>query len=115
MMVRKAVFEDAGGFDENNLAVAFNDIDFCLRLRQKNFLIVYTPYAELYHHESISRGFEQMPKNAARFRREFDYMRERWQEVLQSDPYYNPNLTLEKEDFSIAVVSRLTEGDRRDN
>jgi GT2 family glycosyltransferase len=101
MMVRKDVFESLHGFNEKQLAVAFNDIDFCLRVRRKGLLVVYTPYAELYHHESISRGDDKTSENLPRFQAETNYMLAVWKEVLESDPYYNPNLTLEKENFSI--------------
>ena len=101
MMVRAEVFKTVGGFDEEHLAVAFNDVDFCLRLRRENLLVIYTPYALLYHHESISRGADDTPERAARFQREVLYMLDYWQEKLLCDPYYSPNLSLEKEDFSI--------------
>lgn len=100
MMVRKDIFNELGGFNES-LAVAFNDIDFCLRVRQKELLVIYTPYAELYHHESISRGSDSSPENAKRFQREVEYMLDYWKDALLYDPYYSPNLTLEKEDFSL--------------
>ncbi len=104
MMMRKEVFEEAGGFDEKNLAVAFNDVDLCLKIREKGYRIVYTPYAELYHHESLSRGYEDSPEKQERFLREVEYMRQKWGEVIdRGDPYYNPNLTLEKEDFSMKL------------
>lgn len=103
MMLRKDVFEEVGGFDEN-LAVAFNDVDLCLKIRRKGYLIVYTPYAELYHHESLSRGYEDTPKKHKRFLEEIGYMRVKWGEVIDDgDPYYNPNLTLERENFSINI------------
>ena len=101
MMLRKEVFEEVGGFDEN-LSVAFNDVDLCLKIREKGYLIVYTPYAELYHHESLSRGYEDTPEKQTRFLREVEYVREKWGDVIdEGDSYYNPNLTLEREDFSI--------------
>ncbi len=101
MMVRKDVFEDAGGFDEG-LAIAYNDVDLCLRLRQKGYLIVYTPHAVLYHQESLSRGYEDTREKRDRFREEVRLMRERWGDLIDAgDPYYNPNLTLDAGDFSI--------------
>ena len=106
LMVKKEFFKLLDGFDEKNLAVAFNDIDFCLKVRQKGLLIVYTPYAELYHYESISRGTDHTPEKSLRFQREAEYMLENWNQSLQSDPYYNPNLTLEREDFSITTVAK---------
>jgi glycosyltransferase involved in cell wall biosynthesis len=104
VMIRKEVFDEVGGFDEN-LAIAFNDIDLCLKIRQKGYLIVYTPYAELFHHESLSRGYEDTPKKIERFSREFKYMRDKWGLVIdKGDPYYNPNLSLEHEDFRIKIT-----------
>ncbi|HQR39986.1 MAG TPA: glycosyltransferase family 2 protein [Blastocatellia bacterium] len=97
MLVRLSVFNQVGGFDEANLAVAFNDVDFCLRVRAHGYLVVWTPYATLLHYESESRGYDL---NA----REIDYMIERWNEELFRDPYYNPNLTLVHEDFSLDVT-----------
>jgi len=103
MMLRKDVFEEVGGFDKN-LAVAFNDVDFCLKTREKGYLIVYTPYAELYHHESLSRGYEDTPEKQRRFSKEVRYIRDKWGKTIDGgDPYYNPNLTLEREDFSIKM------------
>jgi len=103
IMMRKKVFEEVDGFDEN-LAVAFNDIDLCLKIREKGYLIVYTPFAELYHHESLSRGYENTPEKLERLLKEAKYLRDRWGEVIdKGDPYYNPNLTLEAEDFSIRI------------
>jgi len=103
MMMRRAVFEEVGGFDEN-LTVAFNDVDICLRIRQKDYLIIYTPYALLYHHESLSRGYEDSPEKQERFKKEIDYTRERWGSIIDAgDPYYNPNLTLRYEDFRIKI------------
>ena len=103
MMLRKDVFEEVGGFDEN-LAVAYNDVELCLKIREKGYLIVYTPYAELYHYESQSRGYDDTPEKMERFLKEIKYIREKWGEVIdKGDPYYNPNLTLDRVDFSIRV------------
>lgn len=106
LMVRAEVFKSLGGFNQENLPIAFNDIDLCLRIKQKNLLIVYTPYSELYHYESASRGSDQTLENSPRFQKETKFMLENWGNILQSDPYYNPNLTLEREDFSIANLVR---------
>lgn len=94
LMLRKSVFDEVGGFDEEHLAVAFNDVDFCLRIREKGYLIVWTPYALVTHYESESRGYDLNP-------REIDYMIARWGDELLRDPYYSPNLTLVHEDFSV--------------
>lgn len=101
LMVKKEYYELVDGLNEVELTIAFNDVDFCLRLREKGLLNVYTPYCEAYHHESISRGYENTPEKLARFALETDYVTNRHKEILNSgDPYYNKNLTLAKEDFS---------------
>ncbi|MEG1886832.1 MAG: glycosyltransferase family 2 protein, partial [Oscillospiraceae bacterium] len=101
MMMKKSVFCEVGGFD-NIFAVAFNDVDICLRIREKGYLVAWTPYAELYHHESISRGPENTPKKLKRFTKEVETFLSRWEDFLKKgDPYYNPNLTLKREDFSL--------------
>ena len=102
LMVRKSVFDEVNGFDES-FEVAFNDVDFCLRIREKDYLIVYTPYAELYHYESKSRGHEDSSEKQTRFNGEVFRLKERWGEILVSDPYYNSNLTLRSENFSIKL------------
>ena len=99
-MVKRSAFEEVGGLTEE-LAVAFNDIDFCMKLRQAGYLIVYNPYAELYHYESKSRGLEDTEEKQKRFMGEFNRFRERYADFLEKgDPYYSCNLTLSKEDFS---------------
>lgn len=104
MIVRKEAYLRAGGLDDRNLKVAFNDVDFCLKLRKKLGLKnVYTPYATLYHKESASRGLDLRGKNAERFQREVNYMKLSWNSELEHDPYYSPNLTRDKEDFSIEI------------
>ena len=100
LVVRKNNYLEVGGLDEHNLTVAFNDIDFCLKLRRAGYLNVFTPYARLYHHESISRGADDTPEKHARFTKEFAYMKKTWHTSLHRDPAYNPNLTLEFENFS---------------
>lgn len=101
LLVRKAVFEEVGGLDAENLAVAFNDVDFCLRVREAGYRNLWTPYAELYHHESVSRGADDTSAKRARAQAEAEYMQRTWGEALYSDPAYNPNLTLAHEDFSL--------------
>ena len=100
MSVRKEVFEEVGGFEEK-LAVAFNDIDFCLKVKEKGYRNLWTPYVEAYHYESISRGKEDSAEKIERFNKEIKYMKSKWNDLLLSDKYYNPNLTLTREDFSI--------------
>ncbi len=103
MMVKKSVFEEAGGFEEE-LKVAFNDIDFCLKIREKGHLIVYDPYVELYHYESKTRGAEDTTEKIRRFQSEIEYMRSHWSSILKNgDPAYNPNLSLKKWDYSLRV------------
>jgi len=101
LLVRKAVFEQVGGFNEKHLTVAYNDVDLCLKVREAGYRNLWTPHAELYHHESVSRGVDDNPKKQARAQREMDYMRRAWGPQLDSDPAYNPNLTLAYEDFSL--------------
>lgn len=103
MMTKKSVFEAVGGLTEE-LEVAFNDIDYCLKVRELGKLVVYNPYAELYHYESKSRGMEDTPEKVERFNSEVAKFCERWEDILrEGDPYYNPNLTLDKADFSLRV------------
>jgi GT2 family glycosyltransferase len=101
LVVRKSVYEAVGGLDEQNLPVAFNDVDFCLKVRDAGWRNVWTPYAELYHLESVSRGTEDDPVKQARFAGEVRFMRGKWGDSLDRDPYYSPNLTLSEEDFSL--------------
>ena len=101
LITKKSVFEEVGGFSED-LAVAFNDIDFCMKVRAKNYLVVYNPYALFYHYESKSRGLEDSPEKIERFNRETAIFMKRWPEILaKGDPYYNPNLTLRKSNFAL--------------
>jgi O-antigen biosynthesis protein len=107
MIVSKRVFDDVGGFDEIGLKIAFNDVDFCLKIRRAGYRIVWTPYAELYHHESASRGTDIAIDKARRFSREVLEMQRRWGAALEEDPFYNPNLTLAREDFHLAFPPRI--------
>ena len=101
LLVRREVFEKAGGLNEPDLAVAYNDVDFCLKVHALGLRNLWTPYAELYHHESISRGADDTPKKRARALKEARYMRAQWGPLLDNDPAYNPNLSLAHEDFSL--------------
>jgi glycosyltransferase involved in cell wall biosynthesis len=107
MVVRKVVFEQAGGFDEVNLAISFNDIDFCLRLRAAGFQNVWTPYANLVHYESASRGHQRTAEEQAQFVREATFMQGKWGSELLHDRFYNPNLSLNLPGFELAVPPRL--------
>jgi GT2 family glycosyltransferase len=106
LLMRRDVFDRINGFDEQ-LSVAFNDVDLCLRIREAGFKIVYEPDAELYHHESASRGYENTAEKFARFEREVETMKGRWKDQLRVDPYYNPNLTNLSEDFVFAFPPRV--------
>ncbi|MFX1802669.1 glycosyltransferase family 2 protein [Paraburkholderia sp. A1RO-5] len=108
LLIRKQTYLDVGGLNETDLTVAFNDVDFCLRVREAGYRNVWTPYAELYHHESATRGYEDNPEKLKRFAAEIGYMRARWGHTLDADPAYSPNLTLEREDASLASVARVT-------
>ena len=100
LLVRKSVYDEVGGLDED-IKVAFNDVDFCLRVGQAGYLIVYNPYAELYHFESKSRGLEDTPEKMARFNGEVSFMLGRWGKLISAgDPAFNPNLSLKRSDFS---------------
>ena len=105
LIVRREVYMEAGGLD-TALQVAFNDIDFCLRLQQLGYTNIWTPFAELYHHESASRGHEDTEEKRARFMREMEFMKIRWGVQLDKDPIYNPNLTLSGEPFTLAFPPR---------
>ena len=109
MVIRREVWDQMAGLDEQNLPIAFNDVDFALRLREAGWRVVWSPYAEMFHHESVSRGPDDTGPRAAEFAREFDFMQRRWgPAVLRNDPYYNPNLSLNAEDFSLAWPPRAS-------
>ena len=108
MLVRRSIYLETGGFEEEHLKVAFNDVDFCLRLARRGYRIVYTPYAEFYHHESASRGLEDNVNKHRRFSAEVDYIKQKWGESLSFDPYYNPNLSLGRELFTLSFPPRLS-------
>jgi GT2 family glycosyltransferase len=106
LVVRRDIFESVGGFNDRELAVAFNDIDFCLRVLKAGYRNLWTPFAEFYHHESATRGLEDTPEKIARFQSEVAYMRLTWGPLLDNDPAYNRNLSLQHEDFSLAFPPR---------
>ena len=104
LMVSRKKYDEVGGFDEG-FAVSLNDVDFCLKLRQAGYLNVFTPFAELYHYEFKSRGIDDTPEKQARFRSEVLRCQQRWKKELdKGDLYYNPNLTLDRLDFSAVPV-----------
>jgi GT2 family glycosyltransferase len=108
MIMPKRVFQEVGGFDEVNLKVAFNDVDLCLKIRSAGYDIVWTPYAELYHLESATRGSDEVPEHLERAQQEQEYMKKRWGAMLQNDPYYSPNLTYDYENYALAFPPRTS-------
>ena len=102
MMIKKQVYEEVGGFDPK-FAVAFNDVDLCLKIRKAGYLIVYDPYAELIHYESKSRGYEDTPEKQLRFKGEIETFQSKWQKELdEGDPYYNRNFPMTTEAYVLA-------------
>jgi len=106
LVIRKQIYEQVSGLDEVNLKIAFNDVDFCLRVQEAGYVNVWTPFAEMYHYESATRGLEDTPEKKQRFNQEINYMQSRWPN-LRRDYVYNPNLTLEHEDFGLAWPPRV--------
>ncbi|MEO0818717.1 MAG: glycosyltransferase [Pseudomonadota bacterium] len=101
LLVRRDVYREVGGLDEKDLRVAFNDVDFCFKVLNAGYTNIWTPWAELYHHESKTRGAENTPEKRKRFEAEVRQMQARWPQLIDKDPYYNPNLTRDLEDFSL--------------
>jgi glycosyltransferase involved in cell wall biosynthesis len=106
MAISKEKFFEVGGFDSEHLPIAYNDIDLCLRLIKAGYRNLWTPHAELYHHESQSRDYENTPEKIARVKYEADYLVNKWPEMIAHDPAYNPNLSLTIPDFSPAFPPR---------
>lgn len=102
LMTWHRLFISLGGLNAINLPIAFNDVDYCLRVREAGYRVVWTPYAELYHHESATRGKDESPEKVRRARREVAYMRKRWKHIMHHDPFYNPNLSYDRPDFSLS-------------
>lgn len=106
LIVKKSIFEEVGGLNEVDLKIAFNDVDLCLKIMEAGYQNIWTPNADLYHHESATRGYEDTPQKIERFNSEVSYMQKRWRKIIDNDPFYNPNLTLESEGFSIGFPPR---------
>jgi glycosyltransferase involved in cell wall biosynthesis len=106
LLTRKSTFESVGGMDAENLSIAFNDVDYCLKVNAIDLKVVWTPFSVLYHHESKSRGLEDTLSKQKRYTKEVNTMKDRWGSKLTEDPAYNPNLTLSYENFTIAPWSR---------
>jgi GT2 family glycosyltransferase len=102
LMCRREVYDSIEGFEEK-LAIAYNDVDFCLRLVEKGYRNIYLPHVVLYHHESKSRGRDDTPEKLARLTEEAEYMQHKWSKILKNDPCYNPNLTRKRDDYSIDI------------
>ncbi len=103
LLVKKELYMSVGGLDEG-FAISLNDVDFCLKLREKGLLNVFTPFAELYHYESVSRGLDDSGEKAERYNKESEKFREKWKEALEAgDPYYNPNFSLDRSDYSLKI------------
>jgi len=103
LMVKKSLYDEVGGLGED-FAISLNDVDFCLKLREKGYLNVFTPFAELFHFESISRGLDNQGEKAERYNRESEYFRNKWKNVLEmGDPYYNVNFSLDRSDYSLKI------------
>ncbi|MCD7735780.1 MAG: glycosyltransferase family 2 protein, partial [Lachnospiraceae bacterium] len=101
MLVKKSIYEEIGGMDER-FEVAFNDVDFCLQAREKGYLNIFTPYCELYHYESMSRGHADQRDKKIRFEQEVALFKEKWGDVIKAgDPYFNPSFSLDRPDFFI--------------
>lgn len=103
LLTKRELYKQVGGLDETNFAVAYNDIDFCLKIRQLGKRIVYTPFSRLYHYESKSRGYEDTPEKKARHDKEKEYLQDKWGDFLQKDPYYNINFSLEDQLFTLDI------------
>lgn len=103
LLVKKSLWDEVGGLD-TDFKISLNDVDFCLKLREKGYLNVFTPFAELYHYESVSRGLDDSGEKAERYNKESEHFRTKWKEVLEKgDPYYNANFSLDRSDFSVKV------------
>lgn len=103
LMVKKSLYDEVGGLSED-FAISLNDVDFCLKLREKGYLNVFTPFAELYHFESVSRGLDDQGEKAERYNKESEHFRSKWAKVLaKGDPYYNPNFSLDRSDFALKI------------
>jgi len=106
IMIRKSTYFEVNGLDEENLTAAFNDVDFCIKVRNAGYRNLWSPFAELYHHESATRGSDLAPEKVERFNREVAYMKQQHADELISDPAYNPNLDLISSHFALAFPPR---------
>ncbi len=107
LMTWKHLYQRLDGLNAKHLKVAFNDVDFCLRVQEAGYRVIFTPHAELYHNESATRGQDRTWRKMRRTKREADYMRARWKARMGHDPYYNPNLSYRRPDFSLSDAPRV--------
>jgi len=105
--MRKRVFEEVNGLNETDLPICFNDVDLCMRLGERGYRIVWTPYAELYHHESATLSTDRSEQAKRQRIAEYQYFLRRWRHKLFHDPFYNPNLALKQFDFTLAFPPRV--------
>ena len=110
LLVWRDLWNEIEGLDEKNFSVAFNDVDFCIRVRESGKQVIWSPDAKLVHHESISRGFDTHGEGKKRFDKEVFAMRNKWKTELNSDPFYNPNLSLDHSNYQLGELSRLLAG-----
>jgi len=108
LAVRREIYLKVGGFDEENLKVAYNDVDFCLKIREAGYRNLWTPFAQLIHHESLSRGSDMDEANYTRFKKEHSYMLRKWKDAVSNDPYFNPNLGHDTRTNDIAFPPRIS-------
>ncbi|MCC5824630.1 glycosyltransferase [Alkalimonas sp.] len=108
LLTRRALYQELGGLNETELTVAFNDVDYCLKVREAGWRVLYTPLALLYHYESVSRGKDDNPVKQRRAAQEAAYMRKRWAQIMQGDPFYNPNLNGTAADFRLSAAPRVS-------
>ncbi|MEP4029105.1 MAG: glycosyltransferase family 2 protein, partial [Nonlabens ulvanivorans] len=101
LLIKRELFMAASGLNETDLEVAFNDVDFCLKVQELGVRNLYCAEAELFHHESVSRGLDNTKEKRVRFEQELAYIQNKWASYIENDPAYNPNLTLRRENFSI--------------
>jgi GT2 family glycosyltransferase len=107
LVIKKSIYQEVGGLDEEKFKVAYNDVDFCLKVLSCGYKNIWTPYAEMYHYESLSRGHDDTPEKKLRNKSEQFYFQEKWNALIKYDPAYNPNLTLSREDFSLSSSPRI--------
>lgn len=107
LVIRKSIYDEVGGMNENDFQVSFGDIDFCLRVREKGYRNIWTPYAKLYHHESASRGYDNSTEKQLRAAKEASFLTQRWLALLLNDTAYSPNLSINISDFSLSWPPRV--------